>query len=123
MGSGSCYIRGTCVVPGCTRLQEKKGRYKGRVFYRRECGMHRQRKNKGLESNKCALCGWAGPCDVHRIVFGCNGGQYESGNTMAVCPNCHRLIHVGELRVEQVGVEGEAGAGHDRLPLFNSKGA
>lgn len=50
--------------------------------------------------HKCSLCGWDGPCDIHRIIFGKDGGEYTKGNVLEVCPNCHRLIHLGKLQIK-----------------------
>jgi len=101
--------RSRCRVPGCTNMTCSKGRYNGRPRYGNVCGKHKsqgKRKRRTL-SGKCSLCGWVGPCDIHRIVFGCDGGQYRRGNMMEICPNCHRLIHSGLLCV---------GRGHPENP-------
>lgn len=37
--------------------------------------------------------------DVHRILEGCNGGQYTENNTITVCCLCHRKIHAGLIKV------------------------
>jgi uncharacterized protein with PIN domain len=47
-----------------------------------------------LDTSKCSLCGEVIPCDKHRIIHGKDGGKYESGNVISVCPNCHRKIHL-----------------------------
>ena len=42
----------------------------------------------------CILCGWdKGTLDQHRIKPGREGGKYENGNILHLCPNCHRLEH------------------------------
>jgi len=33
--------------------------------------------------------------DIHRIIPGCEGGEYTVGNVVCVCSNCHRKIHHG----------------------------
>ncbi len=56
--------------------------------------------SKYLKINRtsCMICGWnKTTCDVHRIIFGCNGGKYIEGNLASLCPNCHRLVHRGLL--------------------------
>lgn len=42
--------------------------------------------------NKCVICGWEGPCDVHRKI---HQGKYIKENVLSICPNCHRLHHRG----------------------------
>ncbi len=51
-------------------------------------------------NKKCIICNWEGPCDRHRIVFGVNNGKYEKGNVTILCPNCHRLLHLGKLVIK-----------------------
>ena len=44
----------------------------------------------------CHRCGWdLATNDVHRIVAGKDGGKYEVDNCITLCPNCHRLAHLG----------------------------
>ena len=50
-----------------------------------------------IREDRCVACGWEGPCDLHRIVPGKKNGKYTSGNTLELCPNCHRLAHKGIL--------------------------
>jgi hypothetical protein len=51
------------------------------------------RKNKLIP---CEVCGWKlTTCDKHRMKPGKDGGTYESGNVLILCPNCHRLAHHG----------------------------
>lgn len=52
-----------------------------------------------IENKKCINCGWEGPCDRHRINPGQNGGKYEVGNIVVLCPNCHRLLHLNKLEI------------------------
>lgn len=76
-----------CVVEGCENKRTSKGAYKT------SCYCNRHRKTVRLESNKCSLCGWDGPCDFHRKVPSEFGGKYTLENIIVVCPNCHRLEH------------------------------
>ncbi|HEC64908.1 MAG TPA: hypothetical protein ENI23_06435 [bacterium] len=49
-----------------------------------------------IDTTKCSLCGWdKAPCDRHRIEMGMNGGKYIKGNMLSLCPNCHKLVHLG----------------------------
>lgn len=50
-------------------------------------------------NNKCELCGWEGVCDRHRKISGKNGGKYTKDNVIVVCPNCHRMIHLGVIKI------------------------
>lgn len=65
---------------------------------------------------KCAICGWsipqwrpgyekheyAGGCEVHHIVPISQGGTEESDNLILLCPNCHKMAHVGIIAREQL---------------------
>lgn len=49
-----------------------------------------------FQNSECVLCGWEGYCDRHRISMGKDGGKYTEGNVSSICPNCHRVLHMGE---------------------------
>ena len=113
----------------CGKPAATKGYAKGRRrLYRNLCEVCRRRSRGGgnghakrqlaaawrLKAGCCVLCGWSGPCDHHRIVFGKDGGEYTKGNVLEVCPNCHRLIHLKMLRLEH-----EAdGPKYEQMPLL-----
>lgn len=51
----------------------------------------------------CSICGWnEAVCDIHHIdgrkIENCN----DHKNLSYVCPNCHRLIHLGKIKKEQL---------------------
>jgi hypothetical protein len=94
-------VREKCIVVGCSKLQANKGLLNGQVMYSRYCEGHRRGRfaveKKGrvkMDTKKCSLCGWVGPCDKHRVLAGKDGGRYVPGNVIVVCPNCHRLEHL-----------------------------
>lgn len=62
-----------------------------------------KKKIKKLVDKKCFFCDLDlyETLDVHRIVAGCNGGNYNNYNSITVCANCHRLIHAGEILVDK----------------------
>lgn len=35
--------------------------------------------------------------DVHRILPGAEGGEYNDHNSLVVCSNCHRKCHSGRI--------------------------
>lgn len=39
-------------------------------------------------------------CDTHHIVSKSKGGTNDVWNRTSLCPNCHRLVHVGEIIIE-----------------------
>jgi predicted HNH restriction endonuclease len=46
----------------------------------------------------CEVCNWSrGVCDVHHIVPVYKGGSELDSNLIILCPNCHRLAHLGQL--------------------------
>lgn len=72
----------------------------------------------------CSNCGWdLAPGDVHHIVEQCNGGSDEHSNLTLLCPNCHRLAHVGKLTTFKTLEEhfGEVNVNEvfDDLPKFS----
>jgi hypothetical protein len=103
-----------CKLEGCSNLGEVNKRPNGKVYRRPLCSTHKRKKYNKLANNRreridkfkkqngnsCKLCGWIGPCDVHRIVPGAQGGWYTAGNMILICPNCHRLQHTGKLNIE-----------------------
>jgi len=92
--------RGICSIKGCNRVVDMRGSVNGKRYYRDLCGPHRRERrelNKIRNLNLCSLCSWVGPCDAHRLKG--TGSRYSRKNTIVVCPNCHRLIHRGLLKV------------------------
>jgi len=103
--------RPLCAIDGCDRVAKKhKRRSDGSWIYRSLCNRHHnerygrsnanaaQRKKEQIDNSKCFLCGWdRGPCDRHRIKAGKDGGKYIQDNVISICPNCHRLLHLGLL--------------------------
>lgn len=48
-------------------------------------------------------CEWdRATCDVHHIVPKSEGGQNILDNGVVLCPNCHRLVHVGVLTTDDL---------------------
>ena len=92
-----------CSVEGCTRLVMSKGNgyYSGfcTKHHKEKYGMPYDRKAE-LRDEGCMLCGWIGPCDLHRLKTARDNGKYTKGNVVTVCPNCHRLLHRGLLLIK-----------------------
>ncbi len=60
----------------------------------------RIRKERG---DICQVCGWdEARCDVHHIVEWSEGGTDEPDNLIVLCPNHHRLVHEGDLSVDEL---------------------
>lgn len=61
------------------------------------------KKIKKYMDKKCYFCS----CDnysqlqVHRIIFGCDGGEYSDHNTLTVCANCHCAIHANQIKIDR----------------------
>ncbi len=92
-----------CSIEGCSNIRMSKGtNARGKKRYRNICSTHHKQKSGliwGLGTKKCSICNWSGPCDKHRIKFGKDGGKYTLGNVAVLCPNCHRLLHLGKLKL------------------------
>jgi hypothetical protein len=39
--------------------------------------------------------------EVHRIVEGCQGGEYSEFNSISVCAHCHIKIHAGIIKIDR----------------------
>jgi len=53
---------------------------------------------KRLFPNRCMRCGWSdGPCDCHHLAARSEGGTNTIENGVILCPNCHRLVHIGAI--------------------------
>ena len=94
-----------CKIEGCNRPRTSKGQ--GRT--KSTCNKHRPKffnQNRPINKawlrnfnrNKCGICGWAGPCDMHRLLSGKEGGKYTKDNIKILCPNCHRLVHLDLIK-------------------------
>lgn len=54
-------------------------------------------KNRG---NKCEICGWTeASCDVHHKTPRVNGGSHKHDNLIILCPNHHRMVEEGQLKI------------------------
>ncbi len=67
---------------------------------------HAKRRAKGM----CQLCGQPAPfndkagapfLETHHIVWLASGGEDSIENTVALCPNCHRMMHVLNVESDQ----------------------
>jgi hypothetical protein len=46
--------------------------------------------------NKCEICGWdKARCDTHHRTHKSKGGLHTIENGQVLCPNCHRVVHLG----------------------------
>ena len=102
-----------CKVEGCNNVGEiNKKKRSGKLYRRPICTRHRRikygqhptdkdwvRKWKVKQEQKCKKCGWLGPCDIHRIIPRTSGGRYVEENIELICPNCHRLEHIKEIKL------------------------
>lgn len=96
--------RRMCDYPGCDKPGRNKGFYKGAIRYDHHCERHHKRKDdlyfgrQRIDASKCSVCGWdKASCDRHRIEP--NKG-YVKSNIAVLCPNCHRLVTFGLLKLK-----------------------
>jgi hypothetical protein len=105
-----------CAIPGCKNKVMSSGHNKYEIkLYKKLCTRHHKKRYKmpyhprerkkhqqdvlGVSELPCAICGWhESYCDRHRIIYGKDGGGYTKENVIPLCPNCHRLEHVGKVR-------------------------
>jgi hypothetical protein len=112
-------MRKVCEVDGCRNLSASVGKQSGKEYFRKTCKSHwmkssprrhRIHKLRSIQQSRkmnltldeveellnspCSICGWdKAHCDMHRIINGKDGGKYEKGNIVILCPNCHRIEH------------------------------
>lgn len=101
------------------RCQRKASLTPSRVSDIIERGKRKSKRNPDLLfafGHKCAICGWsipqwipgykhhelAGGCEMHHVIPVCEGGTEETTNLILLCPNCHKMAHVGILIPEQL---------------------
>lgn len=75
----------------------------GSKKYRAKCIKHHRNSSRGskmrkkIKNKNCVSCGWdKAYCDRHRID---NLLGYKLENVRILCPNCHRLVTLGLLKV------------------------
>lgn len=55
------------------------------------------------KEGKCRVCGISdySLLDVHRIIPGCENGEYIPSNSVSLCSNCHRKVHDGKIIIHR----------------------
>ena len=48
----------------------------------------------------CEICHLIGHCDKHHIESKVFKGSNKNHNIAKLCPNCHRLVHMGDIVLE-----------------------
>ena len=72
------------------------GRWKGgRVTYL-------QRQTKIRDGYRCVVCGFDLVTEVHHVTPKSEGGGDDFGNLLTLCPNHHRMAHVGIIDLESL---------------------
>lgn len=73
---------------------------------------------KRIADGKCQFCGSDAPfidkqgepyLEAHHVIRLADGGQDTIDNVVAICPNCHRKVHVLNDEVDTIVLEGIAG--------------
>ncbi len=103
----SIYIQKKCITKNCNNLGRNKGLKLGKKHYAKKCvWCHRNRSVKdakygftlnGVLNIKCNRCGWCeAPCDRHKKIPKLG---YVKDNVVVLCPNCHRLVTLGIIKL------------------------
>ena len=66
----------------------------------RETALRRAKGCCQLCDNPATFCDKSGKpfLETHHIKWLSKGGEDSTGNTVALCPNCHRKMHVLDLK-------------------------
>ena len=48
----------------------------------------------------CEICNFKGILEKHHINSKCYGGTNHKSNIAILCPNCHNMVHRGEIILE-----------------------
>lgn len=81
---------------------------KGRVYVIKKIKVYKTKTSyaaacRRVFGDACMNCEWdRATCDVHHIVPKSEGGQNILDNGVVLCPNCHRLVHVGVLTTDDL---------------------
>jgi len=63
------------------------------------------REKETIRNSPCGRCGGVPPfedgsrCHPHRIIPGCEGGEYVEGNVTPRCAECHDIEHGGNGKI------------------------
>lgn len=76
--------------------QAQKGRLNHQ--YKDGCNTNRERAIK-RDLNQCVICGFDRILNVHHIKERYKKGTDNLDNLITLCPNCHALVHSGEIKV------------------------
>lgn len=66
-------------------------------------------KNCGFEpfytgkERKCQMCGFSNVIEIHHIISISEGGAHSDKNIIIVCPNHHRMLTNGEIKIDDIG--------------------
>lgn len=84
-----------CSVSNCNNTVRAKGL----------CITHYNNKNipyrANCKSKECAICGYSNVIHRHHIIPKSKGGNDESNNLIALCPNHHWEVHNNLLKIPQ----------------------
>jgi len=106
-----------CEFEGCANVGHWSKKVGYKLFRSKFCKKHHMNKysmkrgkqkegmlaraRKKFANKVCSICGWdKANCDLHRVVNGKDGGTYSTKNIVPLCPNCHRLIHLGKIELK-----------------------
>ena len=60
------------------------------------------RRGLGPANWRCMVCGWDIAVEVHHVLERRNGGRNEPENLAVLCPNHHRMAHLGLLTRQEL---------------------
>ena len=81
-----------------------RNRNSDKLPYKSQSGMRYLLLKSKFGFSSCMIkgCEYNKTYDIHRLIEGKNGGEYEIGNMFAICPNHHAEIHRSIIKVDKV---------------------
>ena len=102
----------------------KKWEFKARTHSEAQRGVLNHSYKDGINNNrfraylrdnkKCVLCGYDRVVQIHHIIQRSKGGSEKLSNLITLCPNCHRLVHDGIIKIKSLTEIIDSGKKHER---------
>lgn len=88
----------------CANSARRGLRYTGNKFVNHRTALLVElQRVSGIKHCMVIGCGYYRTLDMHRVIQGKNGGEYNTANAFAICPNHHAEVHRGVITLVVAG--------------------